>query len=662
MPDAAINSVQFIYTTLPAGSNVSNDNTGTITISSVTTDQAMIIAQCRNPNNSRRGVASFELTSSTEITYHRYDDRSAIEVNLYVIEWDSNVSVQHGHESTLAGDGTGLNDITITSVDTTKSLVFHSVCSAGSSGRNRNNLTAAYLTSGTNLRFDRNYLSGTDAVHVGWQVVEFPSGTVQSGTTTVTSTDLTSDVTITAVSDTSNTFVHHSLTSDNADNKETDGYPDVSLTSTTNLRVERWLADEDITVAYQVAEIPNWTVQRVENTFSGAGNIENQTITSVDTDNAFSMGYRSSFGGQSQSGTDQSSLGGSSNNANRTMHCLNEITSATNLEFYRAVSTFNASFVAYVIDVAAASGSTVTASYAEGVDFGDTYTTTATYAAAYNDGISLADAYVRTAILQAAFSDGISASDDPAKTLTMQSALAEGAQLGDLVDAIVGLIKAIQEGIDIGDSFTATAALQAAIADGLNLGDTATATALYNALVAEGVDFSDTVTGEVIAAGVISGALVDALVFADAMTVTAVLQAVYGEGFDIGDTFTASVAGTITGALSDGLVMSDSMAAALQLVASLSEGITFADVFTATVQAGVITGSLSEGVIFSSSFIANTILRGTVSEGMDFSDTVTFPSLGRYLVATISLYAALSAASTTVSPGLNASSINIKPD
>ena len=662
MPDAAINSVQFIYTTLPAGSNASDDNTGTITISSVTTSQTMVIAQCRNPNNARRGVASFELTGSTEITYHRYDDRSDVEVNLYVIEWDSNVSVQHGHESTLAGDGTGLNDITITSVDTTKSLVFHSVCSAGSSGRNRNNLTAAYLTSGTNLRFDRNYLSGSDAVHVGWQVVEFPSGTVQSGTTTVTSTDLTSDVTITAVADTSDTFVHHSLTSDNADNKETDGYPDVSLTSTTNLRVERWLADEDITVAYQVAEIPNWTVQRVENTFSGAGNIENQTITSVDTDNAFSMGYRSGFGGQSQSGTDQSSLGGSSNNDNRTMHCLNEITSATNLEFYRAVSTFNASFVSYVVDVAAASGSTVTASYAEGVDFGDTYTTTATFAATYNDGISLADAYVRTALLQAAFTDGISTSDDPARVLTMQSALAEGAQLGDLVDAIVGLIKAIQEGIDVGDSFTATAALQAAIADGLNLGDTATATALYNALVAEGVDFSDTVTGEVIAAGVISGALVDALVFADAMTVTAVLQAVYGEGFDIGDTFTASVAGTIAGALSDGLVMSDSMAAALQLVASLSEGLTFADVFTATVQAGVITGSLSEGVIFSSTFIANTILRGTVSEGMDFSDTVTFPSLGRYLVATISLYAALSAASTTISPGLNASSINIKPD
>ena len=430
MPDASINSVQFIYTTLPAGSNVSNDNTGTITISSVITDQTMIIAQCRNPNNSRRGVASFELTSSTEITYHRYDDRSAIEVNLYVIEWDSNVSVQHGHESTLAGDGTGLNDITITSVDTTKSLVFHSVCSAGSSGRNRNNLTAAYLTSGTNLRFDRNYLSGTDAVHVGWQVIEFPSGTVQSGTTTVTGTDLTNDVTITAVSDTSNTFVHHSLTSDNADNKETDGYPDVSLTSTTNLRVERWLADEDITVAYQVAEIPNWTVQRVENTFSGAGNIENQTITSVDTDNAFSMGYRSSFGGQSQSGTDQSSLGGSSNNANRTMHCLNEITSATNLEFYRSVSTFNASFVAYVIDVAAASSG----------------------AQIILESITLSSDYKRNLGLSRRVLESISMLTSIRRNLGLTRTLQENVNISSLNRFTLGLVRFVFEGLTLSEN------------------------------------------------------------------------------------------------------------------------------------------------------------------------------------------------------------------
>ena len=657
MPDPVVNSIQVITSTLPSGSSGSGDNTNNVTISSVNTSQTILIPQAEIPNNARTNVVA-ELLDATTIRFHRYDDRSATDVTVYVVEFDSSVSVQRGYSYDVNASNTISNAISSVNVSNSFALL-----SVGIGDRDWGGASFYYpsITSSTNLNLIRDSsLSESFLVFYSWQVVEMPSGSVQSGVTSFATTDTQQDVTISSVTE-GNAFVLSAITT--PDNTEDiHAVPDVYLTSGTNLRIARATnGGSNINVAWQVIENPAFNVQEITSTFTDSSSSQSETITSVDTSVSFAL--CSMQGPSGNSGPGYVSTTASHDRQDwRSVFVSTEITSATALNFSRGNNTVNALHRAYVVEVAAASGSTVTASYAEGIDFGDTYSTTATLAATYNDGISLADAYVRTALLQAAFTDGISTSDDPARVLTMQSALAEGAQLGDLVDAIVGLIKAIQEGIDIGDSFTATAALQAAIADGLNLGDTATATALYNALVAEGVDFSDTVTGEVISAGVISGALVDALVFADAMTVTAVLQAVYGEGFDIGDTFTASVAGTITGALSDGLVMSDSMVAALQLVASLSEGLTFADVFTATVQAGVITGSLSEGVIFSSTFIANTILRGTVSEGMDFSDTVTFPSLGRYLVATISLYAALSAASTTISPGLNASSINIKPD
>ena len=356
--DAAINSIQFIYTTIPAGSNTTGDNSGTITIpTAVNTANTMIITQCRCPNNTRRGVAAFELTDSTTITYHRRDTRSNIEVNIHVIEWDSSVNVQHFYFSNEGGASTlGDLDQTITSVDPTKTLVFLS-CNSGdsnSSGRNRNTLWGALVTSATNLRLFRTWGDSTKFCNIGVQVVEFPTGTVQSGTITLAEADLTVDETITAVSDTANTFIHFTYTSDNGDNRDTACYPDLYLTSTTNLRVEKFdnpINQGDLEVYYQIAEIPNWNVQRVEHDWSGGGNIESETITAVNLSNSWVTGYRSGFGGQCYSGLDPNDLGTNSNNGNRSMHCLNELTSSTALEFYRTTSTFDARYTAYVVEV-----------------------------------------------------------------------------------------------------------------------------------------------------------------------------------------------------------------------------------------------------------------------------------------------------------------------
>ena len=85
MANAYVNSIQHIYTTLPAGGSASGDNTNDITITSVTTGQTMVIAQCRPPTNPGRGHAAFELVNSTTLRAHRVDNRSAVEVQIMII-------------------------------------------------------------------------------------------------------------------------------------------------------------------------------------------------------------------------------------------------------------------------------------------------------------------------------------------------------------------------------------------------------------------------------------------------------------------------------------------------------------------------------------------------------------------------------------------------
>ena len=713
---AAIESIEFIYTTLASQEIYSGDNTGTITISSVDTDQTIIIAQCRNPNNAARGVAAFELTNSTTITWHRSFLESDIEVYIYVVEFDSTVDVQRGYTSSTSST----QNVTITSVDTTEALVLQSTASGDDTGYTWHTIQEAYLSSATNLVLER-ASQANKTLFTAWQVIELPDADIQSGQTSLSASDSSEDVTITAVSDTSNTVIHHSVWDANDETAGPGLFPQLELTSTTNLNITRYDDTNAQEVAWQVVEVPNWDVQRIEMGWTEAGNTEDETISTVSTSTAFPLGAFSGLGGQGNIGYDTSAS--TVTNANfSTLFCLTEIDSTTNVEFYRAAAAaYDADYVTYIVNVTA-SGSTVTGALADGIDLGDTFAARITYAAsladgvtfsdavsstatlraAYSEGLSIGEAFLRSAILRASYSDGITTSDDPGRALNMPVSITDGSVYSDLVSAIASLIGTISEGVDLGDSVSARADLQAALAEGLNLGDAATATALYNALIAEGVDFGDAFTGTVVPPGEVTGTLVDALVMSDAYTVEAVFRALAEEGIDIGDTFSAVVIGalsdvvaegvtlsdtilaslqalasigegidigdaftatsTLLSSSDEGLVFSDALAAALNRVAALSEGLTLGDVFTATVEAGVITGAISEGIVFSDSFVARMILRGTVSDGMDFSDTFTTPSLGRYLIATISLYAALSASSTTISPGLNTSSINIKPD
>ena len=120
----------------------------------------------------------------------------------------------------------------------------------------------------------------------------------------------------------------------------------------------------------------------------------------------------------------------------------------------------------------------------------------------------------------------------------------------------------------------------------------------------------------------------------------------------------------------------------LEMYVGISESFTISDVMSATLAAAIYERAVSESIsisdtasasitfetFISESFTvsdtvsAQAIFEAAISESAAINDSMSIPSLGQYLIATLNIYAALSAASTTISPGLNASSINIKPD
>ena len=168
------------------------------------------------------------------------------------------MSVQHGYGAST----TAQQDITISSVDTDKALTLES-CSAAVSGYSREAFQYCHLSSATNLQLYRNGSASVNCLS-GWQVVEFPTGTIQRGTTSLTSANLTADETLTAVSDVSDCFIVNSfLVGEN--NNALEVNPKLELTSTTNLRLTR--PGDDLlrpsASAWQVAEIPGMTVQAV---------------------------------------------------------------------------------------------------------------------------------------------------------------------------------------------------------------------------------------------------------------------------------------------------------------------------------------------------------------------------------------------------------------
>lgn len=139
----------------------------TITISPVDTTKAIVRINYFYGSSQIGGcLISAELTNSTTITLNQGGSLSYQVVEWEVIEFNNIKSLQRG----IATTTTASSDITISSVDTLKSIIFYSHQSTSTSTTLLGNAIRVFLLSNTKLQ-----VAQREAINLStyWQVIEF---------------------------------------------------------------------------------------------------------------------------------------------------------------------------------------------------------------------------------------------------------------------------------------------------------------------------------------------------------------------------------------------------------------------------------------------------------------------------------------------------------
>ncbi len=111
------------------------------------------------------------ITSSTQITFNRYDSDHDVQVFYEVIEFESGINVQSG--TTLLDTKTNYQFVSISEVDMTKAFLMFTKSGNYSSGDGELQPLAGYIYNPTRLRFQNQRIYYGYYPTVDWQVIEF---------------------------------------------------------------------------------------------------------------------------------------------------------------------------------------------------------------------------------------------------------------------------------------------------------------------------------------------------------------------------------------------------------------------------------------------------------------------------------------------------------
>lgn len=167
-----IKSIQRGFTAIASGSL-----SATVNISSVDVNNAILLVEESYSDGDTNTYARNSLilgtfVSATQIKLERADSVGNVNVSWQVIEFDSNAiqSLQKGLATTP--DNSKVADVTISSVDTTKTLLFCSYLFSGALKIDKAKITSRFLSS-TSLRFERNEVGASGEYNtIQWFAVE----------------------------------------------------------------------------------------------------------------------------------------------------------------------------------------------------------------------------------------------------------------------------------------------------------------------------------------------------------------------------------------------------------------------------------------------------------------------------------------------------------
>lgn len=227
------------------------------TISSVDTTKCIFWSSSRvdagaGDTKPDRNMLSGRLSSATKVRYDIGDTvHQTITNRFFVSEFASGVSSQRG---VLSPGSTGINNITISSVNISSSWVSLSVSTnTGAFTYDENCGALAEITSSTNLRITIGDSTGIN--EIAWEVIEFTGASVQLIKSSIT-TETTDDTTISSVNLSRSIVICAGIQQDTTSDIRGQEMLAFHLTSTTNLRSERYSAG-DMTYHIYVVEFPS---------------------------------------------------------------------------------------------------------------------------------------------------------------------------------------------------------------------------------------------------------------------------------------------------------------------------------------------------------------------------------------------------------------------
>lgn len=254
---SAVSSVQRGQISLVAGVT-----TNTATITSVDTNRSACFfggIKTDNANgNLATNCATVVLTNGTTVTATRNTGTGGMFANYTVVEFASGILSSNAQKGTVNLTNVTSNTATITSVDTTRSILLWGGYRGTSNSSAPRFMPAITLTNGTTVTGSRQVAS-TDTSDVAFTVLEFAPGLIKSinrGVLTIATSSLSQTATVTAV-DTSKCLLSWlGCNNSQADTSYRDNYSMATLTNSTTVTVTRGAADAGSTefVGYELVE------------------------------------------------------------------------------------------------------------------------------------------------------------------------------------------------------------------------------------------------------------------------------------------------------------------------------------------------------------------------------------------------------------------------
>ncbi|MCB0489073.1 MAG: T9SS type A sorting domain-containing protein [Cyclobacteriaceae bacterium] len=232
-----------------------------------------------------------QITNNTTLTFTRNNNSTAtVTIKWQVFEFSSGVTVQRG----ITAAGTGATNVTISSVDLTKSFVIATQSVDGTT-MGDNDAFTANLTTTTNLQLT--VTAGTPQIY--WQVVTYNESIVKKFTTTLSAGSTSTTTTISpAITTLSKAFVisYHTISA----NVNADDLPRTVLTNSSTVTYTRVGSTATMNFVTYVIEFTDLsTVSRGSQAFGSTVVTQNVTTSSAASSGVFGPGHAGKQGSTS---------------------------------------------------------------------------------------------------------------------------------------------------------------------------------------------------------------------------------------------------------------------------------------------------------------------------------------------------------------------------